>query len=60
MPAAAVPSLSLACSASQGWVVGAYLVGDAAADTAVCVAADAVGWRAPGQGGFSEQALDRR
>ena len=40
---------------AQGWVVGAYLVGDAKAPTAVVLAADAAGWRAPGVRRFARK-----
>jgi dienelactone hydrolase len=48
---------SRACT--QGWVVGAYLVGDAAAEEVVCVAADAAGWRAPGVRRFARRLAAR-
>ena len=44
---------------SQGWVVGAYLVGDAEAEDVVCVAADAPGWRAPGVRRFARRLAAR-
>mmetsp|Transcript_37958 Transcript_37958/g.94051 ORF Transcript_37958/g.94051 Transcript_37958/m.94051 type:complete len:288 (+) Transcript_37958:1366-2229(+) len=43
----------------EGWVVGAYLVGDPMAEEAVCIAADAAGWRAPGVRRFARKLATR-